>query len=89
MEHKKENDDVARSDQPGRSTAEYKWRRLRAWVRDRLQNAEAGAKSRTMSMSVRYHEHRAEAFKAVLIVMDMENRRARRLKRKPGQEPPS
>jgi len=52
-----------------------KWGSLRRWVRDVHKEAQQGP---VFGAFCDYHRHRAEAFKAVLLVMDVENRRARR-----------
>lgn len=63
-----------------RSAANYKWARLRRWVNDRKRNADKHVNLPTGRHC--YHSARAEVFRAVLLVMDMENRRARKRGRK-------
>lgn len=58
-------------------TTEYKWRRLRAWLKDRAADAKR-QKETGPALNYCYHDAREGAFKAALIVMDAENRRARK-----------
>ena len=62
-----------------------KWRSLRRWVRAVHQDAQQSPEVRSFGDPRRRARasHRAEAFKAVLLVMDMENRRARLLNQEP------
>lgn len=55
---------------------DQKWRRLRAWLREVQSDAEKGQAQPFGRYA--YYSARAEAFRAVLIVMDMESRRSRR-----------
>lgn len=57
--------------------ADLKWRRLRAWVKERI-----AAESRETPgvMFAVEHWSRVRTLKAVLLVMDAESRRARRRK---------
>ena len=57
---------------------DYKWRRLRAWVTERQAHEAILCATRTMSSAKAYHENRRDVFTAVLLVMDAENRRARK-----------
>lgn len=63
-------------------TADYKWRRLRRWLNDVHSRAIRNSKNPQLAYHWRAEIARAGAFKATLLVMDAENRRAATKSRK-------
>ena len=61
-------------------STDYKWRRLRRWVKEQRDHEAAKVPQQSWTADAAYHRNRLDVFKAVLIVMDMENRRARKRK---------